>query len=88
MLAENEFKKFSTFGSTLATDQSYFVNDGSQNFLIFEPIDKILKTFLVFQAQPQKWNLKYCQMKKLIPLLQQVIAFLQHLYGWIILELD
>ena len=52
MLAENKFKKLSTFASTLVTGQSYFVNDGSQNFLIFEPIDKILTTFLVFQAQP------------------------------------
>ena len=45
LLTENEFKKLQTFDSSLFIGQSYFNNDGSQNYLIFPPIYKAITTF-------------------------------------------
>ena len=67
MLAENKFKKLSTFASTLVTGQSYFVNDGSQNFLIFEPIDKILTTFFGLPSTTVERESKVLSNEKIKP---------------------
>ena len=45
VLLEDEFKKWKTFDSSLFIGQSYFVNDGSQNFLVFQSVYKTIKTF-------------------------------------------
>ena len=44
-MPQNELKKLQTFDSSLFIGQSYFGNDGSQNFLIFQPIYKTYTTF-------------------------------------------
>ena len=76
VLVENELKKLQTFELSLV-GQSYFNNDGVQLYLIFQPIPKIVTTFLVFQTQSHNGNLRDCQMKKLCLLIQQVKVFLQ-----------
>ena len=43
ILFENEFKKLQTFDSSLFIVQSYFNNDGSQNYLIFQLLCYTLK---------------------------------------------
>ena len=44
VLIENELKNVWTFDSSYFIGQSYFGNDGSQNFLIFQPICKTIRT--------------------------------------------
>ena len=49
--------------TSLFISQSYLVNDGSQNYLVFQPIYKAITIFLVFQIQSENGDLKDCQMK-------------------------
>ena len=44
VLIENEFKNIWTFDSSYFIGQSYFGNDGSQSFLILQPICKTIRT--------------------------------------------
>ena len=44
----------------------------------FNQLTKLLQLFLVFQTQFQNGNLKGCQMKQLIIVLQKIIVFLQN----------
>ena len=67
MLPENEFKKLNTSDSTLVTGQNYFVNVGSQNFLIFEPIDKILTNFFGLPSTTAERESKVLSNEKIDP---------------------
>ena len=42
-LAENEFKKLKTFDQRYFIGKSHFEEDGTQNYLVFQLIDKYLK---------------------------------------------
>ena len=44
LLVENEFKKLQNFDSICFRDKNYFGGDGTQNYLIFQPIQKYFKT--------------------------------------------
>ena len=70
--------KLQTYDISLFSGQSYTVNDGSQNYLVFQAIKKILQLFLVFHTQSQNGNLKDCQMENLQLLTQQIKVFLQN----------
>ena len=61
--------------------QSYFNNDASQNYLIFQPIYKLLQHFLVLPTKSQNGNLRDCQMKTLSLFILQIKAFLQSWHG-------
>ena len=41
---KDKIEKLQTYDSSLFVDQSYFMNNGSQNFLIFQPI---INTFTI-----------------------------------------
>ena len=43
LLVENELKKLKTFDSSYYIDESYFEEDGTPNFLIFQPLNKYFK---------------------------------------------
>ena len=43
LLAGNELKKLKTFGSSYFIDKSHFEEDGTQNYLVFQPINKYFK---------------------------------------------
>ena len=43
LLVENEFKKLETFDSSYFIGKSYFDEDGTQNYLIFQPIIRYFK---------------------------------------------
>ena len=43
LLVENEFKKLETFDSSYFIGKSYFDEDGTQNYLIFQPIISYFK---------------------------------------------
>ena len=40
---ENELKKLKTFGASYFIGKSHFEEDGTQNYLIFEPINRYFK---------------------------------------------
>ena len=42
-LVENEFKKLETFDSSYYIGKSHFDEDGAQNYLVFQPINKYFK---------------------------------------------
>ena len=43
MLAENELNKLKTFDSSYNIGKSYFEEDGTPNYLIFQPLNKFFK---------------------------------------------
>ena len=43
LLVENEFKKLETFDSSYFIGKSYFDEDATQNYLIFQPIIRYFK---------------------------------------------
>ena len=43
LLVENELKKLETFDSSYFIGKSYFDEDGTQNYLIFQPIISYFK---------------------------------------------
>ena len=43
LLVENEFKKLKTFDSIYFRGKSHFEEDGTQNYLVFQPIQRFLK---------------------------------------------
>ena len=43
MLLENEFKKLKTFDSNYFRGKGHFEEDGTQNYLVFQPIKKYFK---------------------------------------------
>ena len=47
-----------TFDSSLFIGQSYFNNDGSQNYLIFQPIYKTITIFFVLPDTNLEWESK------------------------------
>ena len=40
---ENELKKLKTFGASYSIGKSHFEEDGTQKYLIFEPINRYFK---------------------------------------------
>ena len=43
LLVENELNKLKTFGSSYFIDKSPFEEDGTQNYLVFQPLNKYFK---------------------------------------------
>ena len=43
LLVENDLKKLKTFDLSYFIGKNYFENDGTQNYLVFQPIDNYLK---------------------------------------------
>ena len=78
LLVENEFKKLKTFDSSYFIGNNHFEEDGTQNYLVFQPIHRYVKLIantiyignIFFYG-----NLRDCLMKVLNPLLHLIIAF-------------
>ena len=43
LLVENELKKLKTFDSSYFIGKSHFEEDGTQNYLVFQPLNKYFK---------------------------------------------
>ena len=43
LLAENELNKLKTFDSSYFIGKSHFEEDGTQNYLVFQPLNKHFK---------------------------------------------
>ena len=44
LLVQNELKKLQTFDSSYFIGKNYFEEDGTQNYLVFQPISRYFKT--------------------------------------------
>ena len=47
LLVQNELKKLKTFDSSYFIGKNYFEEDGTQNYLVFQPIYKHIKAFFI-----------------------------------------
>ena len=43
MIVENELKKLQKFDASYFTEINYFSDDGTQNYLVFQPVKKYFK---------------------------------------------
>ena len=85
MLIDNYFKKLQAFDSSLFIGQSYSNNDGTQLYVIFEPIYKTITTFFGLKGTISEWESKglsnekyrlpYTANKSLSPKLAQMNNF-------------
>ena len=77
LLVENELNKLKTFDSSYFIGKSHFGEDGTQNYLVFQPIYryfKILQIPIIFHHGNLKDNL----LKVINHLQQLIIVLLQH----------
>ena len=79
LLVENELKNIKTFDSSYFIGKSHFEEDGTQNYLVFQPINSILNELLmlVLAITFITGNLKDCLTKKLTLLKRLIIVLLQ-----------
>ena len=79
LLVENELKNIKTFDSSYFIGKSHFEEDGTQNYLVFQPINSILNELLmlVLAIKFITGNLKDCLTKKLTLLKRLIIVLLQ-----------
>ena len=79
LLVENELKKLKNFSSIYFRGKSHFEEDGTQNYLVFQPIQRYFIELLVLVIEITFiiGNLKDCLMKELI-LLKHLFMELLH----------
>ena len=75
LLIENELKKLQTFDLSYFIGKRHFEEDGTQNYLIFQPLIKYLKLLPILNTF-HHGNLKDCLMKLFSLLLQLIIVSL------------
>ena len=80
LLVKNEFKKLKTFDSSYFIGKSHFEEDGTQNYLVFQPINKYFKmiTNTDISSILHHGNLKDYLLKVLNQLQDLIIVLLQH----------
>ena len=69
LLVQDELNKLKSFDSSYFIDKNYFENDGTQNYLVFQPIDNYLNlsclNLILTVVFFQNGNLKDCLIKLL-----------------------
>ena len=69
LLVQDELNKLKSFDSSYFIDKNYFENDGTQNYLVFQPIDNYLNlsclNLILTMVFFQNGNLKDCLIKLL-----------------------
>ena len=80
LLVKNEFKKLKTFDSSYFIGKSHFEEDGTQNYLVFQPINKYFKmiTNTDISSIFHHGNLKDYLLKVLNHLQDLIIVLIQH----------
>ena len=73
---ENEIKKLKTLDLRFFIGKSHFEEDGSQNYLVFQPIKRYIKLIANNKLYISSWNLKDYLTKLLSFLLHLIIALL------------
>ena len=77
LLVRNELKKLKTFDSSYFIGKSHFEEDGTQNYLVFQPLNKYFKVItntIIFHHG----NLKDYLLKVLNHLQHLIIVLLQY----------
>ena len=74
---QDKITKLQAFDSSYFRGKSHFEDDGTQNYLVFQPKNRYLKKFVILITS-QNRNLKDCLMKLLNFLLNLKIVLLQH----------
>ena len=77
LLVENELNKLKTFDSSYFIGESHFEEDGTQNYLVFQPLNKYFKV-IANTDYVHHGNLKDYLMKVLNHLQHLIIVLLQH----------
>ena len=87
---QDKIGRLQAFDSSLFIGQSYFDKDGSQSFLIFQPIQKNFKILPGLKDTIIEWKYKGLPNKKLSLLLQEIITFTRRnvVNLFIVYELD
>ena len=75
LLVENELKKLKTFDSSYFIGKSHFEEDGTQNYLVFQPICTFFKRIPALASGNYIYYWKY---KELILLKRLIIELLQN----------
>ena len=75
LLVENELNKLKTFDSSYFIRKSHFEEDGTQNYLVFQPINKYFKAITYTDYHG---NLEDYPLKVLNCLQHLIIVLLQH----------
>ena len=80
LLVQNELNKLKTFDSSYFIGKSHFEEDGTQNYLVFQPIYKYFEAFSIpnILNMFQNGNLKNYLMKGLRRFLRLIIVLIQH----------
>ena len=73
---ENEIKKLKTLDLSFFIGKSHFEEDGSQNYLVFQPIKRYIKLIVNNKLYISSWNLKDYMTKLLSLLLDLIIALI------------
>ena len=80
LLVESELNKLKTFDSGYFIRKSHFEEDGTQNYLVFQPIYGYFKVFSItkYLELSQNGNLKDYLVNVLRRFLPQIIVLIQH----------
>ena len=80
LFVQNKSKKLNTFDSIYFSSKSHFEEDGTQNYLVFQPIQRCFKTVVGVGNGNNiyYWNLKHCLMKEIILLKHLIMELLQN----------
>ena len=73
MLAENELKKLKTFDSNYFIGNNYFEEDGTQSYLVFQPISRY---FRINGKYILPWNSKGLSNETITPYATFIIVLL------------
>ena len=76
LLQINELKKLKTFDSSYFIGKSHFEEDGTQNYLVFQPMYRYFK--IIAGVTFITGNLKDCLTKQLILLKYLIVVSLQN----------
>ena len=74
LLVENELKKLNTLHSSYFIGKSHFEEDGTQNYLVFQPINRYFK--MIANRKISSWKCKGLSDESIKPLLHLIIVLL------------
>ena len=74
LLVENELKKLNTLHSNYFIGKSRFEEDGTQNYLVFQPINRYFK--MIANRKISSWKCKGLSDENIKPLLHLIIVLL------------
>ena len=74
---QGKIKKLQAFDSSYFRDKSHFENNGTQSYLVFQPVLRLFQKKLLVAIICQRGNQKDCMMKALNLLRHLIIVLIQ-----------